>query len=183
MNKIKRVSRFFRIIFQIDFIIMPIFFVLSWMNAPHEFVTAHGFMHFNPIPQAYVNLILHPLSGTEIASAIAVSAVPLAVDLFIIYTLIQLFRLYESGVIFSLEIVKRLRNIGYGLLAGQIISPFYQLAMGYVLTIHNPPGYGKMSITMDQSNIGILLTSLLIILISWIMAEGCKLNEEQQLTV
>ena len=124
MNKIKRVSRFFRIIFQISFIFMPIAFALSWMNAPHEFVALHGFMHFNPIPQAYVNLIMHPLSTAELFSAIAVSSVPLMIDLFIVYSLIQLFRLYESGVIFSLEIVKRLRNIGYALLIGQIISPF-----------------------------------------------------------
>ncbi|HTM63143.1 MAG TPA: DUF2975 domain-containing protein [Gammaproteobacteria bacterium] len=183
MNKIKRVSRFFRIIFQIDFLWMLIAFALSWVNAPQEFVALHGFMHFNPIPPAYINLIMHPLTISEKFSAITISAVPLAVDLFIVYTLIKLFRLYESGVIFSLQVVKRLRNIGFGLLLGQIINPFYQLAMGYVLTVHNPPGYGKMSVTLDQTNIGILLTSLLIILISWIMIEGCKLSDEQQLTI
>ena len=183
MHKIKRVSFIFRIIFQILFIAMPISLAIGWFNAPDALVLVGGFINFDAIPHAYATKILHTLSTSEKLTGFLVSAVPMMVYLFIVYSLIKLFRLYEQGVIFSIEIVQHIRNIGYALLADQIISPFYQFAMGIVLTIHNPPGHGFIGITLDQNNLGILLTALLVILISWIMTEGCKLNEEQQLTV
>lgn len=76
-----------------------------------------------------------------------------------------------------------IRNIGYALLIGQIINPFYEALMGLVLTLHNPSGHRFIGFTLDQNNIGILFAALIIILISWVMAEGCQLREEQQLTI
>lgn len=91
--------------------------------------------------------------------------------------------MYEQGKIFSLNHVKYIRNIGYALLIGQIVEPFYQGIMGFILTAHNPPHHRFATVTLDQTNIGMLLTALLVILISWIMAEGYKLHQEQQLTI
>lgn len=36
---------------------------------------------------------------------------------------------------------------------------------------------------MSERSIGIILIALMVILIFWIMLEGCKIREEQQLTV
>ena len=55
--------------------------------------------------------------------------------------------------------------------------------MGIVLTMHNPLHYRFASISFNQTNIGMLLTAFLIILISWIMAEGYKLQEKLKLTL
>jgi hypothetical protein len=113
-----------------------------------------------------------------------VSAILLGIALFILYFLIKLFRLYEKGEIFSFNNVRYIRNIGYVLLIGQLIaSPLNQFLMGLVLTWRNPHGHRFAAITLDQTNFGILLTALLVLLISWIMAEGYKLREEQQLTI
>jgi hypothetical protein len=100
-----------------------------------------------------------------------------------VYSLIKLFRLYERGEIFSINNVNYIRNIGYALLATEFFEPIFQFLMGVVLTMHNPPGQLFFSITLGATNLGIILMSLFIILISWIMAEGCKLREEQQLTI
>jgi len=126
---------------------------------------------------------LHVLSYKEKIAGGLVSAIPLVIQMFIVYSLINLFKLYEKGEIFSIKHVKTIRNIGYALLLGQCIEPFYQFVMGIVLTMNNPPHHHFAAITLDQTNVGILLTALLVILISWIMAEGCKLREEQQLTI
>ncbi len=68
-----------------------------------------------------------------------------------------------------------------------VVLPFatalYQALIGFMLTWRNPPGHRFVSITLDQTNIGIILVALMVILISWIMLEGCKIREEQQLTV
>jgi Protein of unknown function (DUF2975) len=183
MNRIKSVSKFFRIIFQIFLVCAPIALAISWYHAPDSVVMLQGIVHMDSIPQNYTKQILHTLSAGEKFTGFLVSLVPCAIYLFMLYSLIKLFQVYESGVIFSVEIVKRIRNIGYALLAGQAVDPFYQAVMGVVLTLNNPKGHRLASVTLDQTNIGILLTALLVILISWIMMEGCKLNEEQQLTI
>lgn len=204
MNRIKNVSFFFRVIFQLIFIALPILLILSWSYAPNELVFLAGFIKLNAIPANYLGLhtysmpgmhflpsencvnvqaLLHTITRGEKIIGCLVSAIPLAVNMFVVYSLIKLFNLYEKGEIFTINHVTYLRNIGYALLAGQIIQPFYQFAMGIVLTLNNPPHYRYASISLDQTNIGILLTALLVILISWIMMEGCQLREEQQLTI
>jgi len=183
MNKIKRVSLFFRIIFQIIFIALPISLIASWIVAPSELVLLMGFIKFNAIPPPYSGGILHQLSISEKIIGCLVSSIPMIIEMTILFFLIKLFKLYEKREIFSLRNVKTIRNIGYALLIAQLIDPIYQFVMGFVLTIHNPPHYHYAKITLDQTNIGVLLTALLVILISWIMAEGSKLREEQQLTI
>lgn len=195
MNRIKNVSLFFRIIFQIIFIALPVLLVVGWIYAPNELVLFHGSIKLDVIPISYrglhnyipnaapENAILHTLSLGEKILGFLVSVIPLLVELFILYSLIKLFKLYEQGEIFSMQHVRYIRNIGYALLIGQLIEPFYQFIMGLVLTLNNPSHHRYASITLDQTNIGILLTALLVILISWIMAEGYKLKEEQQLTI
>jgi len=195
MNRIKNVSLFFRVIFQIIFIVLPVLLIVSWIYAPNELVFLASFAKLNAIPATYSGMhmytaqglpekaILHTLSVSEKSLGCLVSAIPMLVKMFIVYSLIKLFKLYEKGEIFSITHVRYIRNIGYALLTGQLIEPFYQFVMGFILTINNPPHHRYAAITLDQTNIGILLTALLVILISWIMAEACQLREEQQLTI
>ncbi len=195
MNKIKIVSLFFRSVFQLIFVALPVILIISWIYAPDGLVLLAGVFKINAIPASYSGMhvysaagvpekvLLHTLTLSEKMLGCLVSAVPMLVQMFILYLLIKLFSLYGKGEIFSINHVKYIRNIGYALLVGQLIDPLYQFAMGIVLTINNPPNHHYASITLDQTNIGMLLTALLVILISWIMLEGCQLREEQQLTV
>lgn len=195
MNKIKNVSQFFRLVFQIIFLAIPVLLIISWVYAPEKLVLLAGSIKLNAIPASYngshiytaqglpEKSILHTLSIGEKSLGCLISAIPMMVKMFILYLLIKLFKLYENGDIFSISHVRYIRKIGYALLMGQLIEPFYQFAMGFVLTMRNPPHHHYAAITLDQTNIGILLTALLVILISWIMAEGCNLHEEQQLTI
>lgn len=183
MNKIQRVSSFFKIMFQIIFVLIPILHIIGWMNAPETFSIMEKTLSMNVIPPPYRDAILHKMSGEEKFLGGLIGTAPLIIDLFIIYSLIKLFRLYEAGEIFSMRNVEYIRNIGYALLAVEIVNPVYQGVLGVMLTWNNPPGHKFASVTLDQTNIGMVLTALLVILISWIMAEGCKLREEQQLTV
>ena len=184
-SKIKQVSVFFRVVFQILFIVFPIILAIGWMNAPSSLNLLSGMIRMNVIPYSYENHIFHTLTASDKLLAFAVSCMPLIIELFVLYSLIKLFRLYEKGEIFSSNNVRHIRNIGYALLIDQLINPIYQAVMGLVLTWGNASGHHLriMAITLDQTNIGVLLTGLLVILISWIMAEGYKLHEEQQLTI
>lgn len=205
MKRIKNVSLFFRLILQILFVVLPLTMIISWIYAPEPISFFANIFQFSAIPKVYSGMhsytipgvhflptakwvedkaILHTLTTNEKISGCLVTAIPTLVNMFVLYCLICLFKRYEKGDIFSLSHVNYIRNIGYALLADQlIIQPLYQFVMGIVLTIHNPPPYRFASISFDQTNIGIILTALLIILISWIMAEAYQLREEQQLTI
>lgn len=183
MNRIKNVSLFFRILFQILIIALPLLLVVAWVTSPESFIMMGGLINMSFIPRSYASSILHVLSNTDRLLGFCISAIPMVVEIYIIYSLIKLFKLYEKGEIFSINNVRYVRNIGYALLLTQIVNPIYEGLMGVALTWHNPPGHRFASITIDQTNIGIIFAALIIILISWIMAEGCKLREEQQLTI
>lgn len=190
MNKIQRVSLFFRILFQIIFIATPIVLIFAWMNNPQSVHFFGGIINANLIPRSYITSpeshgggILHTLSNSEKLFGFSLSLIPTVIYLYVVYSLIKLFKLYEINEIFSINNVRYLRHIGYALLIGQLVNPFYEAAMGVVLTMHNPPGHRYAAVSLDQTNLGMILMALFMILISWIMAEGCKLIEEQQLTI
>jgi Protein of unknown function (DUF2975) len=93
-----------------------------------------------------------------------------------------LFR-YERGEIFSLSNVTYIKKIGYALFINQFVSAMSQGFVSAIVTFHNPHGFRYANITVTRIDLAMVLAAFLIILISWIMAEGCRLREEQQLTI
>ena len=172
MNKIQRVSLFFRVLFQVLFMAIPIVSVIAWMNAPNELVFMGGVFRADMIPRAYSHDILHTLTAMEKFFGFILSLIPNGIEMFIAYSFICLFKLFEHGEIFAINNVKYIRNIGYALLLDQLLNPIYEGFMGIILTMNNPHGHRFAKITLDQTNLGIILTGIFIILISWIMAEG-----------
>ena len=180
MNKIKRVSCLFKWLFQIGLIALPICVVVAWVIAPEPLFMYNG-AGIDFIPRAYP--ILHPLSEMTKIFGCLISMIPNGIVMLVLYNLIRLFKLYEKGEIFSLSNVRLLRNIGYTVLIGQLLNPIYDALISLNLTWNNPHGQRFASVTFDGSNVGLIMTGVLVILISWIMIEACKLREEQQLTI
>ena len=187
MHKIKSVSSFFRFLFQAIFIIYPILLVLFWINAPKSLSPGQHALgiEISFLPDMIINAewykSIHMLTATNKLLGFLISLIPLAITEFTLYFLIQLFGLYKQAEIFSLKNVNYIKKIGYTLLIGQLLDPFYQALMTVNLTWHLHPKI--LAIGFSGTNIGIILMALLVILISWIMAEGVKLREEQQLTI
>lgn len=181
MNKIKIVSTFFNRLFLAMMIIIPIMQVIAWVYAPQELSFLAHMVVFSVVPREYE--ILHPLSFEEKMLGFIVSSLPMLVELGVLYCLHQLFKCYAKGDIFSLQTIQSIRHAAYALLLTQVVHPIYEGMMGFVLTWHNPAGHRYAKVTFDQTNIGLLLMALLLILVSWIMTEACKLNEDHQFTI
>lgn len=177
MQKIKAVSHTFRILFQIIFICLFMMHILGWVYAPQYNKV------FDVIPAVYSPYLFHPLSLSTKVAGFFVTAIPLATKMLITYFLIKLFRLYESNEYFTVNNAKYISFAGYTLLLLQLISPVTEFLLGFILTASNPPGMRLAAATLSGTNIGLILTSLIIILISWITAEACRLHNEQQLTI
>jgi len=183
MNKIQKVSKFFKWVFQIILIAMPILLILFWLDVPSPVSTTaadYGFA-ISYIPKGIQ--ILHTLSSNTKFLGFIISLIPLTINVVVLYFLIRLFRSYEKCEIFSYKNVCYIKNIGYTLVVGQVLSPLYQALLSAALTWHNPHGERYVNISLSGTNIGILLAALMIILISWIMAEGYKLKEDQSYTI
>lgn len=186
MNKIYRTSHCFRLLFQATFVTLPLVSALYWVNAPHPItlggIQKIGFL-INFIPSHLHTLIQHPLSVRIKFLGFILALIPMGVQMMVLYYLIKLFRLYENQFYFRMDNVILIKKIGYILLLGQAVNPIYQALFSAAMTWNNLPGKRFITISFTGNNLGILLTALLVILIAWIMAEGHKLQEEQQLTI
>jgi hypothetical protein len=180
MNKIMLVSRFFRVLFQITFVAVPICLILYWLNAPYPLLIFGNSIFIDLIPHQMPNfpIILHLSNQTKFLGFL-VSLIPATVILVVCYFLIKLFRLYEKNEIFSLNNIIYLRKVAAVVILGELVFlPIYQGLLSLVLTWDYSSHFVVFSV-----NFSILLLSLLLVLISWIMAEGFKLQDEQQYTV
>lgn len=178
MNKIKYVSLFFKVFFQITFFCLIVAQILGWIYATNMNT---GF--FSVIPSYYQGKVFSPFTVDTRIAGFFVSAVPVVFELLVLYYLIRLFRLYQKAQFFTSDNVRYIRNTGYALLLQQIAKPISDFLMGFVLTSSNPPGLHFAVIQMTEKNFGIILIALMIILISWIMAEGCRLQAEQEFVI
>lgn len=179
MNKIRRVSQVFKWFFILLFILLPIVYLVFWIQAPaHVSAVTVSSGLLTPDPN-----FLAPLSLSTRLISFCVALIPLSIDLLVLYFLIRLFTCFERGEIFNRQNVKNIRRIGYTVLIGQLLGIVYQLLLTTVLTWHNPEPYRVALFSFTGTNFGLLLASLLIILISWIMAEGYKLQTEHDYTI
>jgi hypothetical protein len=180
MHKIKRISYFFRLFFLAAFIMLPLILAMFWINAPNPV----GFPKAG-FPVSFTDgvEILHTLSNTTKFYGFLICLIPIGFMEYVFYCLVKLFSLYEKAEIFSIKSVNYIKKIGQALLLSQLLNPFYDALKTLNLSWGNPHGHRFISISIDGTNIGIILMALMTILISWIMAEGCRLREEQQLTI
>lgn len=180
MNNIKQISHFFRLLFQAAFVFIPLFQLYYWLNAPYPF-GQNSFIVTEIIP-SYLNI--PPIFSAQTKFfGFLISCIPNGISMLVLYFLIRLFKLYEKAEIFSLQNVDYMKNIGYLLLASELCSPIYQALMSYTLTLHNPPGSRQIYFNFGMGDLQFTIIAIIIILVSWIMAEGCKLREEHDFTI
>jgi hypothetical protein len=157
LARIKTASRILRVLIALDLVI----------GAPYTLALDFGWL---PLPVGRKILISpHQLfaSPSEMPhTVLALAVTRLGLFIFCSLVLYNLFRLYERGILFSARNVRYIRFLGYYLILDWAV--IYQLE-----SLSQ-----KMDLSFTQPFIG-----LMIIFIAWIMDEGRKIQEEQELTV
>jgi len=92
--------------------------------------------------------------------------VQIAWAIFGYWVVFSLFGLYRQGILFVAKNIRHIRSLGYFLIVNWAINYQMQAALRDMDLSTNP-----------------LFIGLLIIFVSWIMDEGRKIQEEQELTV
>ena len=178
MNKIKSVSRVIRILLQIAMLALPILLVFVWAYTPRG-IRLPGHISLSFIPK-YIPL-MHTLLVADKINGFCISLLPVGTAMMILYWMIKLFLLSEQSSIFSLDNVKCFKWCAITLLVWQLLLQLiYQALLTGVLTWHNPPGKGVVQITLGGTDVILVLVAVIVLLISWVIAEGVKVYEEQQ---
>jgi hypothetical protein len=181
MNKIQRTSRYLRWLFSALMVLTPIFYIAFWFFIPDLIKHDNFVMYFDVIPKD-LN-VEHPLNNITRLLGLTINLIPLTVTMLLYSNLVMLFMMYERLNFFNMQNVAVIRRIGIYLLLSEIIRPFIEATISALLTWQNTPGKRTVAISLEGNNFGLIITGIMIILISWIIAEGHRLSEEQGLTI
>ena len=174
-KRIQRASRRLRYLLLIIACTMPVINALMWlfMNTFPEI------MYRNMLPY-YVDV---PLPVSARLMGFMVVMIPTGVAMLGAYYLMRLFQLYEQGHIFKLANVRCFRNLSRVLIAWFVAGIVHRSLLSVALTLHNPPGQRIITLELGSPDLTALLLGGILAVIAWVMEEGRKLQEDQELTV
>jgi hypothetical protein len=191
MNHIQSVSRKFIWVLNVLLILTVANLIFSfiilgsdWMVALEKMSQNVG-LYFDVIqtPGRVIHLsTVNWTFGTKLLALLAycIEAAPFMLGLL---TLKVIFKNYSQGQVFTLKNAKQFRNLGMLFFMDIIAQPLYTLLFTLAATWHNPEGQRTLLVQISPSTIENICYGALIIVISWVMIEASRLNEEQTLTV
>lgn len=104
----------------------------------------------------------------------------LAVNLWVMWNMYGLFRLYESGDALSPPCALRLRRIGLGLIVLPLLVMAYGAFASVLLTWGNAPGTRELTLAIDVQGMGFVIGGALLLLVGQSMREAAALAEENR---
>lgn len=131
--------------------------------------------------EAIKNIDLFSIS--ERVYILAMTLVDTVFTIVTFYFLSKLFRNYSQKKYFELNTIKIIKKIASFILLTQLISPFYQAAITYFLTIHNDVGNHLISISVGSDSIGFLIIGIVLFVAAHITEQARKIQLEQALTI
>ncbi|WP_419786369.1 DUF2975 domain-containing protein [Pseudodesulfovibrio sp.] len=115
--------------------------------------------------------------------ALAAMAVPTAMIGYVFWNLARLFGNYARDAVFTDENTRRIRRVGILLLIRELLSPLEGAALSVILTMHNPPGQHLLNVSVEDSNLTMIVTALTIIVAAHVMAQAREIQAEAELTI
>lgn len=154
---------------------LPVFCAIFW-------VLFNGIYAMAPMISLPVRLD-HELPAHTRFFAFLADLLPLSVTIYALIKLKALFHLYETGHIFTAENVRCFRGLGKTLLVWVACDIVNRTLLGIVLTLDNPPGKRLLVIGMDGGDFTGLFVGAVVLIISWVMDEARKMQEDQALII
>lgn len=126
-----------------------------------------------PIQPQYVGVV-NKLLGA------AITAVPLALLMYGVWHLRQLFEQFRQGQLFSATGAGHLHVFAWMLLVTLILAPVVSALLSVVLTMNNPPGERALVISFGSNDLGQLFIAGALFAITWTLREGYRLRQENE---
>jgi len=174
-ERIQRASKRLRYLLLTIFWMMPVINVLVWlfMNRLPELMYRKMIPYFVSVPL--------PLSARLMGFVVVM--IPTGVAMLGVFFLMRLFQLYEHGQIFRLANVRCFKNLSRVLIWWFAAGIVHKSLLSVALTLHNPPGQRMITLELGSPDLTALLVGGILAVIAWVMEEGRKLQDDQDLTV
>ncbi|MCL1060119.1 DUF2975 domain-containing protein [Shewanella gelidimarina] len=191
MVNIKRLSNFALLIIWCSLFCVFVFNSAYWIFINHH-PDASGALVFNigdlqlVLDGAWTDSLIPkeitlPLSNIESLTGYIPYMLPKLAVVYLLWSLIKLFRLYRDGNIFLTDNVKCYKNISYILIAIPFIEMISSGLLGLVTT------YGQddlmFSVNFSSSYMDLFLVGIVVRVISHVMDMASNIHEENMLTV
>ena len=177
LTKIKKLSKYFYVLFTILLIIIPSYYVLYW-----------AFINHLPQTLLTVNTQSPPLIPLKLPMNLQLlgflmSWLPASALMYGLMKIRQLFSFYKEGIIFSFEHVGIFKSTSKALLLWVLFSMVYQSAKSVLFSIDAPPGSRVLTVTFTSAEMTTLMVGGILFIIAWVMDEGRMLREEKEFTI
>ncbi|MBI5605932.1 MAG: DUF2975 domain-containing protein [Deltaproteobacteria bacterium] len=154
---------------------LPIACALFWIF----FNRLYALMPMIPLPVH----VKSDLTALTRLLAFLVDLIPLGIVIYGLQKLRSLFGLYENQLIFTKQNVDCFRSLGRILIFWVIGDVVRNSLLTVVLTLNNPPGQRMISFGLYSADFTGIFVGLVILVISWVMDEGRKIQEDQALII
>ncbi|MHA1558536.1 MAG: DUF2975 domain-containing protein [Alphaproteobacteria bacterium] len=188
MNHIQKTSNVLLAIFNILLIVTPLITCCLWLLVDTNFVKtliSQG-LFVGPITTPEGTIDLSQMNWTIVSKVIALIAnfIQLLPFFFSIISLKIIFENYKKAAIFTITNAKHYRRLGLLFFLDALIAkPLGGMLMVLSVTLSNPPGHRYITISFGSPSLEAIFYGIIILVISWVMLEATKLNEENRFTV
>lgn len=118
--------------------------------------------------------------GVTRAAGFAVSMLPLSVLLYALHQSYQVFDRYRLGQTFSADVPRRLRRIGFAMLALAVLRPAANTLLGCVLTASSPEDQKILVIQLSIDDFMIAIFGGLILAMGHAMMEAARIADDHR---
>ena len=150
-------------------VILPLWMIWFWFN----------FSTYAPsLAKPNVLIDMQYIQPSQIILAGGVHLMALSVLLYGIWHLRALFRLFRTGVYFTVNATSHLYSFTLALFVSVLLKPITTAVLSVVLTWGNPPGKKSLVLELGSSEISTILIASVLLTVTWIMREGQQLADE-----
>jgi hypothetical protein len=128
-------------------------------------------------------------TGGDITSAIpldyriAALAVELIAAALMVWTLVELYRLfllYAAGEVFSTAALRSLNRVAALMFWYVLVSFVTQAPVSYILSLYRPPGHREISLGFTSHDINLLFVAGVVLVIARVMGEARRVADENE---
>lgn len=182
MKKIVIISRFLKWASIGLIALLPLLEAGYWITNGYPFFPAEFKVNplpvFGDMPVGWADLS----EGQRLGGFLA-NMLPLVFFMVALGYLAKVFYAFEHLELFKRENAVILKNAGWALVWSQIAHVLSTGLLSLILTCHNPVGHRNLTLRAGSHQLEMLIIGLAILLISYLLAEAAKIQEENEATV
>ncbi len=187
MQQIKKLSTYLLYFFNALIIAELLYIALAWvfLDTPTVKSWLINGLIANPIRTPEGMLTLGDVTWTSLSKMILmasniVGTLPFFSGLFVLKSI---FKNYRKGEVFTRKNATSYRSLGLLCFLDAVLTPLSDTLMVLAVTLSNEPGHRYLSLSFGTPSFNAFFTGAIIIVISWVMGEASRLQEDQHLTI